>query len=178
MIKKDSQAKGGGRCTCAVVIMGVCGAGKTEIGRRLAEALDWTFLDADDFHPPANVEKMRAGTPLCDADRWPWLDALAAALRDATAGRGNTVLACSALARRYRDRLGLPHPFIRLVHLDDAGDVIRQRMERRAGHFMPAALLDSQLTILERPAADERPIVVDVASEPDTIVRSILASLA
>ena len=174
MIKKDSQAEGGGLRTCAVVIMGVCGAGKTEIGRRLAEALDWTFLDADDFHPPANVEKMRAGTPLTDADRWPWLDALAAALRDTTAGRGNTVLACSALARRYRDRLGLPHPFIRLVHLDDAGDVIRQRMKQRTGHFMPATLLDSQLAILERPAADERPIVVDGAAEPAAIVATIL----
>ncbi len=157
--------------------MGVCGAGKTEIGRRLADALGWTFLDADDFHPPTNVAKMRAGTPLTDADRWPWLDALAAVLREAATGQGNVVVACSALVRRYRDRLGLPHPLIRLVHLDDAGGVIRQRMERRAGHFMPTALLDSQLALLERPAADERPIVVDVASDPETIVRAILSVL-
>ena len=177
MIKKDSQAEGGGLRTCAVVIMGVCGAGKTEIGRRLAEALRWSFLDADDFHPPANVEKMRSGTPLTDADRWPWLDALAALLRDATAGRGNTVLACSALARRYRDRLGLPHPRIRLVHLDDPSSVIRQRMEQRAGHFMPTALLESQLALLERPTADERPIIVDVAREPEAIFRTILTRL-
>jgi gluconokinase len=86
-------------------------------------------------------------------------------------------LACSALARRYRDRLGLPHPRIRLVQLDDPSGVIRQRMEQRAGHFMPTALLESQLALLERPTADERPIVVDVASEPDAIVRSIVASL-
>ncbi len=177
MLDQDSPPVGGSLRTHAVVIMGVCGAGKTEIGRRLAKALQWTFLDADDFHPPANVEKMRVGTPLCDADRWPWLDALAAALKDATAGRGNAVLACSALARRYRDRLGLPHPLIRLVHLDDAGGIIRQRMEQRAGHFMPATLLDSQLALLESPGADERPIVVDVADEPDAIVRSILAAL-
>jgi gluconokinase len=157
--------------------MGVCGAGKTEIGRRLAEALQWTFVDADDFHTPANVEKMRAGTPLTDADRWPWLDALAASLRDATAGRGNTVLACSALARRYRDRLGLPHPLIRLVHLDAPSGIIRQRMERRAGHFMPTTLLASQLTLLERPTQDERPIIVDAANEPETLVRAIVASL-
>jgi gluconokinase len=163
---------------CALVVMGVCGAGKTEIGRQLAEALQWTFVDADDFHPPANVEKMRAGTPLTDADRWPWLDALAAVLHNAAAGQGHIVLACSALARRYRDRLGLPHRQIRLVHLDDAGGVIRERMRQRAGHFMPAALLDSQLAILERPAADERPIVVDVASEPEAIVRDILTRLA
>ena len=161
----------------ALVVMGVCGAGKTEIGRRLAEALQWTFVDADDIHPSANVEKMRAGTPLTDADRWPWLDALATLLRNAAAGQGSIVLACSALARRYRDRLGLPHPHIRLVHLDDVGGVIRQRLERRPGHFMPAALLDSQVALLERPAADERPIVVDVASEPEVIVRAILASL-
>ena len=162
----------------ALVVMGVCGAGKTEIGRRLAEALQWTFVDADDFHPPANVEKMRAGTPLTDADRWPWLDALAAVLQNATAGQGNVVLACSALTRRYRDRLGLQRPRVRLVHLDDVSGVIRQRMEQRGDHFMPAALLDSQVALLERPAADERPIVVDVASEPEGIVREILGRLA
>jgi gluconokinase len=177
MIGAATQAEVGDASPRALVVMGVCGAGKTEIGRRLADALQWTFVDADDFHPPANVEKMRAGTPLTDADRRPWLDALAALLHNAAAGQGHIVLACSALARRYRDRLGLPHPRIRLVHLDDAGGVIRQRMERRAGHFMPAALLDSQLAILERPAADERPIVVDVASEPEAIVRAILARL-
>jgi gluconokinase len=157
--------------------MGVCGAGKTEIGRRLAAALGWTFRDADDFHPAANVAKMRSGTPLNDADRWPWLDALSRLLQEAAAGDGDVVLACSALARRYRDRLGLPHPVVRLVHLDDPGGVVRKRIEQRAGHFMPATLLDSQLALLERPAADERPIVVDVAADPDTIVRAILTQL-
>ena len=157
--------------------MGVCGAGKTEIGRRLAAALAWEFRDADAFHPPENVAKMRAGTPLVDADRWPWLAALHdLLLRDLEAARG-TVLACSALARRYRDRLGLPHPRIRLVHLDDATGVIRARLEQRAGHFMPATLLDSQLALLERPGPDERPVVVDVAGTPDEVVRAILARL-
>ena len=162
---------------CALVVMGVCGAGKTEIGRRLAEAMGWAFVDADNFHSPANVEKMRAGTPLTDADRWPWLDALAALIQKAAAGQGQIVLACSALARRYRDRLGLPQPFIRLVHLDDPSGVIRQRMEQRAAHFMPTTLLASQLNLLERPTPDERPIIVDVAGEPETIVRAILAKL-
>ena len=161
----------------AVVVMGVCGAGKTEIGRRLADVLGWTFRDADDFHPPANVAKMRAGTPLVDADRWPWLDALAVVLRDAVSGGTPTVLACSALARRYRDRLGLPTPRIRLVHLADPSGLIRKRIEQRAGHFMPAALLDSQLALLEPPAPDERPIVVDVAAAPESIVRAIVAGL-
>lgn len=161
----------------AVVVMGVCGAGKTEIGRRLAATLGWRFLDADDFHPPANIEKMRAGRPLTDSDRWPWLDAVAAALRDAAAGRGHVVVACSALTRRYRDRLGLPHPRIRLVLLDDESGVIPRRLGQRTGHFMPAALLDSQRALLERPTADERPIVIDVASEPEVIVRAIVAAL-
>ncbi len=161
----------------AIVVMGVCGAGKTEIGRRLADALGWEFCDADAFHPPGNVAKMRSGTPLEDADRWPWLAALASLLARSLAERRGTVLACSALARRYRDRLGLPHPRIRLVHLDDATGAIRKRIEQRAGHFMPAALLDSQMTLLERPGPDERPLVVDVAGTPDAIVRSILAAL-
>ena len=178
MIDRQSQAKCSGDSPRAVVVMGVCGAGKTVIGRRLAEALHWTFFDADDFHPPANVEKMRSGKPLVDADRWPWLDALSVVLRDAVNGRGSAVLACSALARRYRDRLGLLHPLVRLVHLDDASGVIRRRMEQRAGHFMPAALLDSQLALLERPGVDERPIVVDVAADPETIVKTILARIA
>lgn len=157
--------------------MGVSGAGKTEIGRRLAAALGWTFRDADDFHPPANVAKMRSGTPLDDADRWSWLDALAALLRESLHASPGTVLACSALARRYRERLGLPHPRVRLVHLDDPAGVIRRRVEQRAGHFMPATLLDSQMALLERPAADERPIVVDVAADPEAIVRTIRAAL-
>lgn len=161
----------------AIVVMGVCGAGKTEVGRRLAAALGWEFRDADEFHPPGNVAKMRSGMPLDDADRRPWLDALAAMLARAVAEHKGTVLACSALARRYRDRLGLPHPRIRLVHLDDATGAIRTRVAQRAGHFMPAALLDSQLALLERPGPDERPIVVDVAGTPDAIVRSILAAL-
>jgi len=177
MIDGDPQAHDRSADPRALVVMGVCGAGKTEIGRRLAAALGWSFLDADDVHPPANVAKMRAGTPLDDTDRGPWLDALAVVLRDAVAGCGDTVLACSALARRYRDRLGLPHPAVRLVHLDDTGGVIRERMERRAGHFMPTTLLDSQLALLERPTADERPIIVDVAGDPEAIVRAILAEL-
>lgn len=161
-----------------MVVMGVCGSGKTEIGRRLAAALHWTFRDADDFHPPENVAKMRSGRPLVDEDRWPWLDALAPLLRDAASGREGTVLACSALRRRYRDRLGLPHPLVRLVHLDDTRGVIRGRLERRTGHFMPASLLDSQLAVLERPTADERPIVVDVSVDPDAIVAAILSKLS
>lgn len=161
----------------AIVLMGVSGSGKTEIGRRLAQRLGWAFRDADEFHPTANVAKMRAGIPLDDRDREPWLASLAAVLREAVAGRPQLVLACSALKRAHRGRLGLPAAGVRLVHLHGEPDVIRKRIEQRAGHFMPASLLDSQLQALEPPGADEDAIVVDVSSEPDGIVRQIMAAL-
>ena len=161
----------------AIVLMGVCGCGKTEIGRRLAAALGWTFHDGDDFHPPANVAKMKGGTPLDDADRWPWLDALSRLLRDAVRDGRGVVVGCSALARRYRERLGLPHPGILLVHLDGTADTIRKRLEQRAGHFMPTTLLDSQFATLERPTAAEAAVVVDVDVDPDAIVRRISAAV-
>ena len=161
----------------AIVIMGVSGCGKTEIGRRLAERLGWTFRDADEFHPAENIAKMRAGVPLVDADREPWLAALAAVLERAVTGGPPLVLACSALKRGHRTRLGLPRDAIRLVHLDGPPELIRKRIEQRAGHFMPATLLDSQLGSLEPPGPDEHAIVVDVSPEPDAILRSIEAAL-
>lgn len=161
----------------AVVLMGVCGSGKTAIGRQLAAALGWTFHDGDDFHPPANVAKMRSGRPLDDDDRRPWLDALARLLRESVAEGRGVVVGCSALARRYREWLGLPDPKILLVHLDGAADTIRRRLEQRAGHFMPSTLLDSQLATLERPTPAEGAVVVDIAAEPDAIVRRISAAV-
>jgi gluconokinase len=161
----------------AIIVMGVSGSGKTEIGRRLAERLGWAFRDADEFHPAKNVAKMRAGIPLDDGDRGPWLEALAVVLDTATSAGPPLVLACSALKRSHRERLGLPHDRMRLVQLDGAPELIRKRIEQRAGHFMPAALLDSQLSALERPGPDEDAIVVDVSSEPDAIVRRVTAAL-
>jgi len=161
----------------AILVMGVSGSGKTEIGRRLAERLRWAFRDADAFHPAENVAKMRAGIPLDDADRDPWLAVLAAVLADAVAQGPPLVLACSALKRSHRERLGLPHAGIGLVHLDGPPELIRKRIEQRAGHFIPGTLLDSQLAALERPGPDENGIVVDVSSEPDAIVRAITAAL-
>ena len=161
----------------AIVLMGVCGCGKTEIGRRLACTLGWTFHDGDDFHPPANVEKMRSGRPLDDDDRGPWLDALARLLRESVAAGRGVVVGCSALARRYRARLGLPDPRIMLVHLDGTADTIRKRLEQRAGHCMPTTLLDSQFATLERPTPAEGAVVVDVGVEPDAIVRQISAAV-
>lgn len=161
-----------------VIVMGVCGSGKTEIGRLLAARLGCDFLDGDDFHPAANVEKMRAGTPLADADRWPWLDRLAAEISARLADGRGAVVACSALARRYRDRLGSARSGVTLVHLDGDRDLLARRLAARQGHFMPATLLDSQLAALERPMADERALVVDIAAAPEAIVGEITAAVA
>jgi len=161
----------------AIVVMGVSGSGKTELGQRLAASLGWAFHDADGFHPAPNVAKMQAGIPLDDADRGPWLAALAGLLAQALSGGPPLVLACSALKRSHRARLGLANHRIRLVHLAGSPELIRSRIEQRAGHFMPATLLDSQLSALERPDSDENAIVVDVSPEPDAIVRQITAAL-
>jgi carbohydrate kinase (thermoresistant glucokinase family) len=160
-----------------IVVMGVSGSGKTAVGSRLATALGYTFHDADDFHPPENVARMQSGQPLDDGLRGPWLDRLAMLVDESIAQRQGIVLACSALARRYRDRIGTGRSEVRLVHLDGDEQLIRQRMERRTGHFMPATLLASQLAALEKPTADEAAITVAIAAPPDRIVASIVAAL-
>ena len=138
----------------ALVVMGVSGSGKSTIAQRLAAALGWEFLDGDDLHPPANIVKMSAGVPLQDADRWPWLEAIASWMRgELDAGR-SAVVACSALRRVYRDRLREAGPGVRFVYLAVAHEELARRMRARA-HFMPPALLDSQLATLEEPASDE-----------------------
>ena len=151
-----------------VVVMGVSGCGKSTVGEALAESLGWRFLDADDFHPPANVAKMAAGTPLVDEDRWPWLDRLAAEMRAINAGGGDAVLACSALRQAYRDRLAAAGD-VRFVHL--AGDLptIAARLASRQHRYMPQSLLASQFATLEPPAdaigVDVRdPVAVQIAA--------------
>lgn len=157
-----------------VVVMGVAGAGKTTVGRLLAADLGAAFLDADDFHPPANVAKMRAGTPLEDADRWPWLERLNAILRE-RAGRGESaVLACSALKAAYRARLLEGLPQARLVYLRGARELIAGRLAARRGHYMNPGLLDSQFAALEEPAGA---IVADVAADPASVARTVRAAL-
>ena len=160
-----------------IVVMGVSGSGKTAVGSRLATALGYTFHDADDLHPPENVVRMRSGQPLDDTHRGPWLARLATLVEESITTRQGIVLACSALARRYRDRIGTNRPEVRLVHLDGDEAIIRRRLEDRAGHFMPAALLASQLAALEKPAADEAAITVGIAAPPDRIVERIVAAL-
>src|SRR5262245_12489592 len=134
-----------------VVVMGVSGAGKTTVGRLLADQVGWTFIEADDFHPPANVEKMHRGVPLTDADRAPWLDALHGAIAQVAARNGSAVVACSALKQVYRDRLAAGVDGVRFVYLRGAPALVAQRLAARRGHFMPTALLASQLDALEEP---------------------------
>ena len=156
-----------------IVIMGVAGCGKTVVGNLLAEQLSYEFLDADTFHSPKNVAIMRQGIPLDDEKRGPWLDTLAGLIDAAIADRRGIVLACSALKRRYRTRLGVGKPHVRLVHLDGPETLLRERIEQRTGHFMPASQLASQCALLERPTVEEAAIIIDIAPPPETIVRGI-----
>jgi gluconokinase len=143
-----------------VVVMGVAGSGKTTIGQRLATTLGWSYAEGDAFHPAANIAKMEQGIPLSDADRWPWLDAIAGWIRAETAAGRSGVVACSALRRTYRDRLRAAWPALRLVVLDVDSGELRRRLHARAGHFFPERLLESQLATLEMPQAEEHALVV------------------
>lgn len=150
-----------------VVVMGVAGSGKTEVARELATRLALDFVEGDAFHPPANVQKMKAGLPLVDTDRWGWLDALAAESRCHPAG---CVIACSALRAVYRERLrvGIGAPLF--VFLDAPVAVVAERMRSRSGHFMPVSLVESQLATLEPPAAERDVITIDATLPLEAVV--------
>lgn len=158
-----------------IIVMGVSGSGKSTIGVALARALGWPFVDGDDHHLPASVTKMAAGEPLTDADRGPWLDELRAVIAKALDEGTPLVLACSALRAAYRRRLdGGDTERVRFVHLTGDRALFRARLEGRKGHFMKAALLDSQLAALESPA---EALAVDAASPPERLVEQIRAGL-
>ncbi len=152
-----------------LVVMGVSGSGKSTVGQALATARGWRFLDADDFHPPANVEKMAAGLPLVDADRWPWLDRIADELRAVLAGGGHAVLACSALREAYRERLRRAGD-VRFVFLQGDQATIAARIAQRSHKYMPPSLLPSQFATLEPP---DDAFVVDIRVSVDEQVRRI-----
>ncbi|MFC5546921.1 gluconokinase [Massilia aerilata] len=157
----------------AWVIMGVSGCGKSEVGKRLADALDAEFIEGDRFHSDDNVRKMSAGIALTDADREGWLARLAGELARACAGGREVVLACSALKRAYRDTLRGSGCDLRFVHLDGSRELIAARMGARAGHYMPVSLLDSQLRDLEPLQEDEAGMVVDIEESPERMLERI-----
>jgi carbohydrate kinase (thermoresistant glucokinase family) len=161
-----------------VIVMGVSSSGKSVVGEELSRRLRAPFLDGDQYHPPANKEKMRAGVPLTDDDRWPWLEALARALRDAAGRQGLAVGACSALKRTYRDfmieKAGEP---ILFVLLDGPREIIAARIAARRHEFMPASLLDSQLATLERPGPGENAMIVSIVDPVETIATKAAAAV-
>jgi gluconokinase len=154
------------------LVMGVAGCGKSTIACLLAGKLGWSFFDADDFHPPENIVKMKSGIPLTDEDRQPWLQRLSKLLRHEIAAGRHPVLACSALRQSYRDTLLVGTKGIRIVYLRGDKDLIASRMRNRSDHFMPTELLDSQLATLEEPEGPEV-VPVDLSLSPEEIVASI-----
>jgi gluconokinase len=160
-----------------VVVMGVAGAGKSTVGRALAERLGWAFQEGDDLHPPENIARMAAGVALTDADRAPWLDAVKAWIDTRLSDGESGVITCSALKRIYRTRIVAGRDAVRLVYLRGSQELIAGRLATRQGHFMPPALLASQIADLEPPAADETAIVVDIdapnSDQVDRIVRAL-----
>lgn len=161
----------------ALIVMGVSGSGKSTVGEALAKRLGWRFEDGDGFHPPANVAKMRAGHPLTDEDRRPWLLAIAAEIARVAAAGDHVVIACSALKRAYREMLLQGRRDARIVFLDGSEELIAARLRKRTGHFMPPGLLASQFDTLEVPAADEHVITVSIDADVETIVDDIVGKL-
>lgn len=160
-----------------VVVMGVCGCGKSTLGRSLAEALGVPYVEGDELHPARNVALMAAGTPLTDADRAGWLDRIGARLAEAERQGRGAVVACSALKRIYRDRLRTAAPTLRLVHLHGDPALLAARMAQRTGHYMPPTLLPSQLQTLEMPDPEEAAVRLDSATPADALVSQALQAL-
>lgn len=157
-----------------VVVMGVSGCGKSTVGVLLADGLGARYVEGDEHHPPANVERMRAGIPLTDADRAPWLQVLAGLLHEAVAAGQSLVLSCSALKRRYRDQLRSGAPRLHFVHLHGTPELLQQRVAARHHAYMPPTLLQSQLEALEPPGADERARGFDITEAPEAIAARAL----
>lgn len=157
--------------------MGVSGCGKSTVGSLLAQRLGWPFVDSDDLHPPGNIAKMRAGIPLDDDDRWPWLRSVARAISDLAAAGTPGVVACSALRRTYRDLLREPDPGLVIAYLRGTRGQLLARLEGRRDHFFPSRLIDAQLAALEEPGADEHAIVVPIGAPAAEEVDAVLTAL-
>ena len=167
----------GSETPCALVVMGVSGSGKSTIADHLARRLCWAYEDGDRFHPASNIAKMSAGHPLTDQDRRPWLQAIADEIDRLAASGERAVIACSALKLAYRDILVHGREDVRIIFLDGTQDLIAARLAARKGHFMPPGLLTSQFATLERPAANERPIIVSIDAPVEAIVDDIVSQL-
>jgi gluconokinase len=161
-----------------VVVMGVSGCGKSTVGRLIAKSLACEFLEGDDLHPPRNVERMASGIALTDNDRRDWLQAIAEQLADANAARYGLIVSCSALKRAYRNQLRTASGELAFVHVHAALEVLEARVRERTDHFMPPALLASQLQTLEPPGLDERCITLDAALPAERIAERAVAWLA
>jgi gluconokinase len=160
-----------------LIVAGVAGSGKTTVGALLAGRLRWRFADADTFHPAANVAKMRAGVPLTDADRQPWLHAITDWMDERIAASQSAVVTCSALRRAYRDQLLAGRPTATMVFLQVSREVLERRLMARPGHFFPEKLLDSQLAALELPAPDERVLTLPAEEDATQTAAQIIATL-
>jgi gluconokinase len=161
----------------ALVVMGVSGSGKTTVAALLAKELGWPFMEGDRLHPPANVEKMRQGIPLTDADRWPWLDRIGEELKSWAAEGKSGVLTCSALKRAYRDRIRSARSDVIFIYLKGSEALIKGRVTTRQHEYMPASLLRSQFDTLEEPTPDEEVVTVDAGGNPDTEAAVVIATL-
>ncbi len=160
-----------------LVLMGVAGTGKTTLAALLGDRLGWPTAEGDDFHPAANIAKMSAGTPLTDDDRWPWLEAIAAWMRDEDEAGASTIVTCSALKRAYREVLAATPGHVRFVHLTGRAGLVADRMSHRTDHFMPTTLLPSQLATLEPLGPDEDGITVEVDATPEALAARVLRAL-
>jgi gluconokinase len=177
MRKQESMQSVAG--VTAIVVMGVSGAGKSTVGRLIAARLDCPFRDADSFHPPANIAKMKSGAPLTDEDRWPWLAAIAAWIAEHRVAGTTCVVTCSALKRAYRDIVtDEQRADVRLIYLKGGFELIAARLAARKGHFMPPALLRSQFDALEEPTADEQTITAPIDATPEQIAARVIDQLA
>jgi len=177
MSEAEPRSAGQPERTRALVIMGVSGSGKSTVGALLAKRLGWDMMEGDRLHPPANVEKMRQGIPLDDADRAPWLDRIGEELKEWAAAGRSGVLTCSALKRAYRARILAARPDVRFVYLKGSMDLIGRRVGARHHEYMPASLLESQFETLEEPAPGEPVITVDAGDPPKLEVQRIIDAL-
>jgi gluconokinase len=163
--------------TTTIVVMGVSGAGKSTVAAELVARLGWPFAEGDDFHPPENVAKMHAGTPLDDEDRWPWLRRLADWIGEHEAAGRSAVVTCSALKRSYRDLLREGHPSVWFAHVRADPALIHERVERRTGHYMPPSLLGSQLDTLQPLEDDEPGAQISGVDPADQVAEHVLEAL-